>query len=142
MRINNFKKVIVCFVILVAIYFAYRIIKKGEVYIPFICNNISKRQALDIVKKLPEVNKYLKSENNISESQISKATVSIDRENKNSLTVHVYSSESYDKKLNIPSHLATFNWYTLDKCSGKILCEFASYDKNGIIKVANNYPCD
>ena len=107
------------------------------------CNIINKKDALNIVRNLPEVKEYLKDGRQPVKSQTSEAAVSIDKENKNSWNVHVYSIETYAANLNIPSHEATFNWYSIDKCTGKILCELATYDAKGkFIGVTSDYPCD
>lgn len=108
------------------------------------CNSISADQAIDIAKQLPEVKSYLGRGTIKSSNQISKATIDVDSETAVSYTIHVYSNEQY---LNDPemAHKATFNWYTVDKCTGKIKCSFSIYDDAGkIIRASNGdeYPCD
>lgn len=103
-----------------------------------LCNNITDKQAINIIKHLPEVTKYLNlSPTNDSESVID---VNTSRLKDSFWTVHVYSIE---KDTTTGVHTATFNWYSVDKCKGDIKCSFSEYDNNGeFIKVSDKYPCN
>lgn len=108
-----------------------------------VCNAFDSYSAISIVKNLPEVKTYLASEQPKVKDQRSEPTVDIDSETASSFKVHVYSNEQYTDTPDINTHTATFNWYTLDKCTGRIKCSFAEYNKSGgYVKNSDKYPCD
>lgn len=90
--------------------------------------------AVGLVKSLPEVINYLQ--------QVSgKGRVDVDHETNESWEVHVYTIEEYPEITDIPSHTATFNWYSVNKTTGAIDCSFFIY-KNGVLeKGSDDYPC-
>ena len=70
--------------------------------------NVDAAGALNMVKKLPEVDGFIKE----VESAGRKAYVELDGDEENGFTVHVYEI--------VNGHRTTFNWYTVNKDSGKI----------------------
>ncbi len=71
------------------------------------CLRISDKQALNIVSALPEVKDFL-----LKMKQASQPTVMRIVHQGNNLIVQVAENHPY--------HLATFNWYKLDACTGKV----------------------
>lgn len=78
--------------------------------------SFSANDATGIVANLDEVKSYL--------SQVPNAKVELDHEEKetNSYIIHVYEIKN--------GHTATFNWYTIDKTTGKITKEFEFEQEN------------
>lgn len=97
---------------------------------------ISSQNAVDIVRALPEVEMYI-------EHVKDGAKIEIDRETDELWVVHVYTVQDYPEDEGIPSHSATFNWYSVNKNTGTIDCSFFIY-KDGKLdrrSGANEYPC-
>ncbi len=69
---------------------------------------MTETQAVDNVKKLPEVQDYLK--------RVPNALVEVDNESEGQYNVHVYEIKD--------GHTATFNWYRVDKATGEVKKEF------------------
>lgn len=69
---------------------------------------ISRDLAIENVKKLPEVQEYLKN--------VPNAKVEVDNEIEGEYNVHVYEVKN--------GHTATFNWYRVSIKSGEIRSEF------------------
>ncbi len=82
-----------------------------------LCENISDKQAIDIVKNLPEVQDYLKEGNKTIEAKDL-------NENKDGWRVHLY--DLLQAKGSDISMTRTFNWYEVNVCTGKITCEFSN----------------
>ncbi|OGM29994.1 hypothetical protein A2801_00550 [Candidatus Woesebacteria bacterium RIFCSPHIGHO2_01_FULL_41_10] len=68
----------------------------------------AKEQAVDNVKKLPEVQQYLKD--------VPNGKVEVDSEEEGQINIHVYEIKD--------DHTATFNWYRVDVESGKMEPQF------------------
>ncbi len=110
-----------------------------------LCKAIKQEEAVSIIRNLPEIVSYLKTEKHEIRNQASQPTVVIDKETASSYQIQVYSDEEYRNNPDINSHTATFNWYTMDKCTGKIKCSFFIYDNVGKMVRASNgneYPCN
>lgn len=76
---------------------------------------LSQEAAIDKVKNLPEVKEYLgEIKNSIVDAQIS--------EDQKDYLVHVYEIKN--------GHTATFNWFTVEKETGKITGQFESEQTN------------
>ena len=69
---------------------------------------ISRQQAVENVKNLPEVQEYLKN--------VPNGKVEVDNELEGEYNVHVYEVKD--------GHTATFNWYRVSIKSGEIRSEF------------------
>lgn len=69
---------------------------------------MSKNQAVENVKKLPEVEQYLKD--------VPKALVEVDNELEGEYNIHVYEIKD--------GHTATFNWYRVSIKNGEVKSEF------------------
>lgn len=69
---------------------------------------ISRELAIENVKKMPEVQDYLK--------RVPKALVEVDNELEGEYNVHVYEVKN--------GHTATFNWYRVSIKSGDVRAEF------------------
>lgn len=91
---------------------------------------ISQEEAVQVVKKLPEVQQFINKVgwNKPAPEVTSEPTVDFDAEVGNYYSIHVYELVS-DKNYN-DSHTATFNWYKVDKCTGEIRCSFSVYAKD------------
>lgn len=88
-------------------------------------NQITKNQAEDIVKDLPEVKKMLDNAKN-------ERIVTADERKDNwyvQVAEVVEDTRPEDKERT--GHTATFNWYKIDKNNGKVICSWFYYDKNG-----------
>ena len=70
--------------------------------------NISRGMAVENVKKLPEVQEYLKN--------VPNGMVEVDNEMEGEYNVHVYEIKD--------GHTATFNWYRVSIKSGEVRSEF------------------
>jgi len=102
------------------------------------CSKVTESKAVDIIKQLPEVKNFL----NLPFPSSSRTVVEIDHSSNDNWYVHIYEIV---KDTTTSSHTATFNWYGVDKCSGKIKCPFFKYDPQGnLVKAsgANEYPCN
>lgn len=130
---NNFKIIILGLIFLIICFYLYRNFQKREVVIaPAICNKISEKQALEIVKDLPEVKDFLK----LNFPEGNKPFVDIDHKTKSgSLVVHVYEVARDDPDATT-THTATMNWYTLDSCTGKVRCSFSIYENSKFIRTS------
>ena len=71
-------------------------------------SEISRQQAVENVKNLPEVKEYLKN--------VPNGKVEVDNELEGEYNVHVYEVKN--------GHTATFNWYRVSIKSGEIRSEF------------------
>lgn len=71
-------------------------------------NQITKQQALEKVRNLPEVQSYLK--------RVPNGRVEVDNEMAGEYNVHVYEIKD--------GHTATFNWYRVSIKSGEVRAEF------------------
>ncbi|OGC54519.1 hypothetical protein A3B64_04965 [candidate division WWE3 bacterium RIFCSPLOWO2_01_FULL_37_24] len=71
-------------------------------------SEISRQQAVENVKNLPEVKEYLKN--------VPNGKVEVDNELEGEYNVHVYEVKD--------EHTATFNWYRVSIKSGEIRSEF------------------
>src|SRR3989344_8146072 len=69
---------------------------------------VSRNQAIENVKKLPEVQEYLK--------YVPNGKVEVDNELEGEYNVHVYEVKD--------GHTATFNWYRVSIKSGEVKTEF------------------
>jgi len=94
---------------------------------PQVQNQITKAQAENIVKNLPEVKTILKN------TEVEHLVEALDR---NQIwTVRVANIvKDYVNGAYIDHHLSTLNWYYVDKQTGKIICSMYVYDKNGEYK--------
>ena len=108
-------------------------------------HDLTSEEAIQLVKNLPEVKKYLKNhQNEATESGVyySAGTVDIDsnRTNENFITVHVYQ---YTQPLNQNFGMTqSFNSYTFDGSTGKIKCELNIFDDNGnYLRNNPEFPC-
>lgn len=97
-------------------------------------NQITQKQAEEIVKNLPEVKNFVKQIGNY------KLFINTWEEN-TSWIIQIGDVIKYpgvtDPELS--GHDNTFNWYKIDKNTGKVLCSMLPYDKNGNL-VANKKP--
>ncbi len=99
---------------------------------------ISADKAIEIVKELPEVKSYLRESTTGSVPPI----VSVD--NKDELYDSNWSVHVWKGAIDSKSFTTTFNWYTIDKCTGSIKCSFSKYDKQGNLtgmSSESEYPC-
>lgn len=128
---NNFKIIILGLIFSIICFSLYRNFQKREVVVaPAICNKISEKEALKIVRDLPEVKDFLK----LNFPDGNKPFVDIDHKTKSgSLVVHVYEV-ARDGPDATTTHTATMNWYTLDSCTGKIRCSFSIYENGKFIR--------
>lgn len=76
--------------------------------IPFHLTGVTSKQAVENVKKLPEVQEYLKN--------VPNGRVEVDNKLEGEYNVHVYEIKD--------GHTATFNWYRVSIKSGQIRSEF------------------
>lgn len=103
-------KVIVVILILLAAA-GYFVLQNGvpeNIPIEIVSTKISRELAVENVKKLPEVQEYLKN--------VPKALVEVDNELEGEYNVHVYEVKD--------GHTATFNWYRVSIKSGEVRPEF------------------
>lgn len=126
-------KVLAILIILVILLFT-SLLFRNQLKMSYIieCQNISEREAVKIVGNLPEV-KDLQKEL----SKINLKVIFITQ--KNALNWDVRVAEDR------PDHITTFNYYTVDSCSGKITCSQSIYDRSGkLVRYSNpnEYPCD
>ncbi len=117
----------------------------GETYInnTIVCSDgkssINTDRTIEIVKELPEVKSYIQ----LFSSKQSKPIIEVDNDEEKegqNWSVHVYENVNDSNA----SHAATFNWYTVDKCTGSIKCSFSKYDKQGNltgVSSESEYPC-
>jgi len=102
-------------------------------------SSINTDRAIEIVKELPEVKSHMQR----FASKQSKPIIEVDNsEEKDSQnwSVHVYENVNDGKTY----HSATFNWYTIDKCTGNSKCSFSKYDNKGNltgVSSESEYPC-
>lgn len=88
---------------------------------------ISREQAVENVKKLPEVQQYLKD--------VPNGKIEVDNELEGEYNVHVYEVKN--------GHTATFNWYKVSIKSGEIRPEFEiNYTNTGTILGKLCYPSE
>lgn len=127
----NLKIIILGLIFSIICFSIYNKVQERKVAnIPEVCNKISEKQALEIVRGLPEVKDFLK----LNFPEGNKPFVDIDHKTKSgSLVVHVY--EIVKENAN-NSHTATMNWYTLDSCTGKIKCSFSIYKDGKYIRAS------
>lgn len=94
-------------------------------------NGITKEEAVEIVKNLPEAKDFLQSMKKINR----KTLVEADRQKADQIVVHV-------AEINDDNLAATFNWYILDENTGAIKCSFSNYQGTKYIGNNDKYPCD
>lgn len=90
---------------------------------------ISRNLAVENVKKLPEVQEYLKN--------VPNGIVEVDNELEGEYNVHVYEVKN--------GHTATFNWYRVSIKSGRVKSELPveqTTDKTGIVSGKICYPSE
>lgn len=92
---------------------------------------ISKRQAINKVKDLPEVKEFFRIPIKVTANQKSEAYIDAEERDKEYWLVHVASIETYPAEASIPGRLATMNWYKLSKKTGRIECSMVLYDSKG-----------
>lgn len=103
------KIIVVIFILLAAA--GYFVLQNGvpeNVPIDTLSTKISRELAVEKVKKLPEVQEYLKN--------VPNGRVEVDNELEGEYNVHVYEIKN--------GHTATFNWYRVSIKSGEIRSEF------------------
>lgn len=103
-------KIIVVILILLAAA-GYFVLQNGvpeNIPVDILSTKISREQALEKVKKLPEIQQYLKD--------VPNGKVEVDNELEGEYNVHVYEVKN--------GHTATFNWYRVSIKSGEIRPEF------------------
>lgn len=89
-------------------------------------NKVTEEQAVNVVKNLPEVDKYFKNYPDIN--------TFIQAEERGDNYWHVQVAEVVEDTAigeNRTGHTATFNWYKVDKTTGEVKCSFFTYDKSG-----------
>lgn len=106
------KIIILVFIVLIAggfLYFKNTPLEKviPEQIIPS-TTGMTKNQAVENVKKLPEVQEYLKN--------VPNGKIEVDNELEGEYNVHVYEVKN--------GHTATFNWYRVSIKSGEVRAEF------------------
>lgn len=102
-----------------------------NVPVEIVSTKISRDLALEKVKKLPEVQEYLKN--------VPNGKVEVDNELEGEYNVHVYEIKN--------GHTATFNWYRVSIKSGEVRSEFsveqtASKIPTGIVSGKVCYPSE
>lgn len=105
------------------------------------CQNISETDAVEIVKELPEVKRYLSyfSDEPRTAHLSKESRITIDSDTEKTFTVRVYEVDISGQ----PSIQTTFNTYIIDKCTGEIICSFAIYDEHGeLVRVSGADECD
>lgn len=103
------KIIVVIFILLATA--GYFVLQNGvpeNVPIGTLSTKISRELAVEKVKKLPEVQEYLKN--------VPNGRVEVDNELEGEYNVHVYEIKN--------GHTATFNWYRVSIKSGEIRSEF------------------
>lgn len=103
------KIIVVIFILLAAV--GYYVLQNGipdNIPIEVLSTKISRGLAVENVKKLPEVQQYLKD--------VPNGKVEVDNELEGEYNVHVYEVKN--------GHTATFNWYRVSIKSGEIRPEF------------------
>lgn len=100
------------------------------VIFPYFNNAFQERRAVEIIKSLPEVKKL---------QTYPHSFVWIDRIEGNYFIIQTGTINGFEDEV---THTATFNWYKVDKDTGKIACSMHSYDNKGnyINKIANACP--
>ena len=93
------------------------------------CQNISESDAIGIVQELPEVKRYLSyfSDETRVAHPSKEPKIIIDAETEETLTIRVHEIDISGQ----PSIGTTFNTYTIDKCTGEVICSFTIYDEQG-----------
>lgn len=105
------------------------------------CLNLSEVDAVEIVQELPEVREYLSyfSDETRTANPSKEPRIIIDSENERTIKIRVYEIDISGQ----PSFQTTFNTYTIDKCTGKVICSFAIYDDQGKwVRVSEVDECD
>lgn len=103
------KIIAVVLIFLVAVgYFILQNGVTGNIPVEILSTKISRNLAVDNVKKLPEVQDYLK--------RVPNGRVGVDNELDGEYNVHVYEIKD--------GHTATFNWYRVSIKSGEVKSEF------------------
>lgn len=102
-------------------------------------SQITKEQAENLIKNLPEVKNFLKSLDG------NKAGFFVNAEDRKDNYWYIQVAEVVvDSKADeeYMSHTVTFNWYKVDRSSGRIICSMTNYDKDGeLIKIKNLGDC-
>lgn len=105
------------------------------------CTNLTEEEAIEKVKQLPEVKRYLGYfyDEPRTAHPSKEPRIEIDREDNNSYIVHVHEIDVSGE----PYIGTTFNWYTVDKCTGEIICSFTIYDEQGeLVRVSEADECN
>lgn len=103
-------KIIAVIVILLAVV-GYFVLQNGvpeNIPVDILSTKISRELAVEKIKKLPEVQQYLKD--------VPNGKVEVDNELEGEYNVHVYEVKN--------GHTATFNWYRVSIKSGEVRSEF------------------
>ncbi len=109
--------ILVALILLSGVFYFHPYSSSKKVSVPL---RVSKSQAENTVKSLPEVKSMLTDRG-------TEWIVEASDKNK-AWNVHVAQIVKDSDTL---SHMATFNWYTVDKKTGKVVCSMFTYDKNG-----------
>lgn len=99
----------------------YFVLQNGvpeQIPVDLFSTKISRQLAVENVKKLPEVQEYLKN--------VPNAKVEVDNELEGEYNVHVYEIKD--------GHTATFNWYSVSIKSGEVRSEFPA-EQTGSSKI-------
>ncbi|OGE31664.1 hypothetical protein A2631_00765 [Candidatus Daviesbacteria bacterium RIFCSPHIGHO2_01_FULL_44_29] len=103
------KIIVVMIIILASVsYFMSKSGVPGKAPVWTLPTTISSEQAIENVKKLPEVQQYLK--------RVPSGKVEVDNELEGEYNIHIYEV--------INGHTATFNWYRVSLKSGEVRQEF------------------
>ena len=98
---------------------------------------VSETEAESIVRQLPEVKAFLA----IPYKDNSKPFIEVQDNDPSAWTVWVAEAVRDNEMV---GHSATFNWYAVEKRSGKILCSMFLFDEVGTFlrsSESNEYPC-
>lgn len=104
-------KVIIAVIVVLLAVAGYYVLQNGvpeNIPVEVASTKVSRNQAIENVKKLPEVQEYLK--------YVPNGKVEVDNELEGEYNVHVYEVKD--------GHTATFNWYRVSIKSGEVKTEF------------------
>lgn len=119
------KIIIVIFIVLAAA--GYFVLQNGvpeNIPTEILSTKISEKQAVENVKKLPEVQEYLKN--------VPNGKAEVDNELEGEYNVHVYEVKN--------GHTATFNWYRVSIKSGEVRSEFPQEQSTKTEKESSKVP--
>lgn len=115
---------LVVVIILIAGFLVFDFNKKKNVSGVNCSKTISKDEAIQVVKELPEVQRFMNKVgwNSPAPQTISTPTIRFDGEDPDTFFIRVYEFvEQVDGTLK-STHTATFNLYKINKCTGKAIC--------------------